>query len=369
MMDLSRIGELVDGNVVSPTGDKSGDALPILSEALPLSDCTATAITLVDSVGRMAEFLAGPAPVAVVSRDLAAQTTDAAAKGGKWLVVVERPHTAFEKLIFALRPPRPTLGHEIHSTAVIGADAAVAANVAIGAYAVIGRGVTIGENSRIAAGVQIGDDCRLGRDCQIMPRAVLYDGCRVGDRVIIHAGAVVGAWGFGYRQVDGRHERTAQLGWVEIESDVEIGANTAIDRGTYGPTRIARGTKIDNLVQVGHNVHLGPHNLICAHVGLAGSSSTGSHVVLGGQVGLRDHIRVGDRTMVGAQAGIAADLPADGTFVGSPAQPHKEALQSMLAMQRLPEMRKTLRTLQSQVAELLRSAPLSCASDETQKAA
>ncbi len=141
-----------------------------------------------------------------------------------------------------------------------------------------------------------------------IPGVVLYPGTILEDDVLIHANAVIGAYGFGYRQVQGRHERTAQLGWVHLENNVEVGAGTTIDRGTYGPTRIGAGTKLDNLIQIGHNVHIGKHNLICAQAGVAGSCSTGDYVVLGGQVGMRDHIHLGDRVMVAAQSGLANDV-------------------------------------------------------------
>jgi UDP-3-O-[3-hydroxymyristoyl] glucosamine N-acyltransferase len=182
----------------------------------------------------------------------------------------------------------------------------------------------------------------------------LYEDTIVGDRCIIHAGAVIGAYGFGYLTEHGRHRLSAQLGHVEMESDVEIGACTTIDRGTYGPTAIGAGTKIDNLVQIAHNCRIGRHNLLCSHVGIAGSCTTGDYVVMAGQAGSRDHINIGDRVTVGAQAGIMHDIDDGETQVGSPATPVRQQMVMQAALSRLPEMRKELKALQHQVERLER---------------
>jgi UDP-3-O-[3-hydroxymyristoyl] glucosamine N-acyltransferase len=196
------------------------------------------------------------------------------------------------------------------------------------------------------------DGCRIGADCELFPAVVLYTDTHVGDRVLIHASSILGAYGFGYKQVNGRHQRTAQLGWVEIENDVEIGAGVTIDRGTYGATRVGEGTKIDNQVMIAHNCRIGRHNLICSQVGIAGSSTTGDYVVMAGQVGLRDHIHVGDRTVIGAQAGVATDVPPDQALLGSPAINQKDQLLIFALLPRLPQMRKDLRQVQSSVEQL-----------------
>ena len=193
--------------------------------------------------------------------------------------------------------------------------------------------------------------CKIGRDCQLFPGVVLYPGTILGDRVILHSNVVLGANGFGYRFAEGRHQPASQLGWVEIGDDVEIGANTTIDRGTYGATTVGCGTKIDNLVQIGHNCRIGKHNLICAHVGIAGSSSTGDYVVLAGQVGVRDHTHIGDRAQIAAQAGVASDVAAGEVMLGSPAIPRYEQAQVWAAMLKLPEMRKTLKRIEKQLSD------------------
>jgi UDP-3-O-[3-hydroxymyristoyl] glucosamine N-acyltransferase len=185
----------------------------------------------------------------------------------------------------------------------------------------------------------------------LFPNVVLYEHTIVGNRVTIHAGAVIGAYGFGYQLSEGRHERSPQLGFVAIDDDVEIGANATIDRGTYGPTVIGEGTKIDNLVMIAHNCRIGRHNLICSQVGIAGSCTTGDYVVMAGQVGLRDHVEIGDRVALGAKAGVMHSI-AEGAWVGIPATPEREQMVKLAAVTRLPEMRKEFRALQRQVAEL-----------------
>src|SRR4029078_9309158 len=170
-----------------------------------------------------------------------------------------------------------------------------------------------------------------------------YENTILGPRVVIHAGSIIGAYGFGYECVQGRHQRSAQLGYVELEADVEIGAGTTSDRGTYGATRIREGTKIDNQVMIAHNCRIGPHNLICSHVGIAGSCTTGDYVVLDGQVGLRDHVHIGDRSVIMAQAGVINEVQPGSVLVGSPAIPEREQFHVWAASYKLPEMRKQLK--------------------------
>jgi UDP-3-O-[3-hydroxymyristoyl] glucosamine N-acyltransferase len=181
---------------------------------------------------------------------------------------------------------------------------------------------------------------------------VLYPGTVLGDRVVIHAGTVIGADGFGYTLVEGKHTKAAQLGWVQIGDDVEIGANSAVDRGAFGATRIGNGTKIDNFVQIGHNCHIGAHNLICAHVGISGSVTTGKYVVLAGQVGIADHTVLADRVVVAAQSGIISDVEEGMTLMGSPAVPHREKLQQVILSARLPQIQKELKRMRKELDSL-----------------
>jgi UDP-3-O-[3-hydroxymyristoyl] glucosamine N-acyltransferase len=214
--------------------------------------------------------------------------------------------------------------------------------------------------------------CVIGDDCEIYPGCVIYHQTIIGDRALIHANAVMGAYGFGYRLINGRHEKTAQLGWVELGSDVEIGAGTTIDRGTYGVTRIGNGTKIDNQVQIGHNCHIGEHNLLCAQVGIAGSCKTGNYVVMGGQVGMADHLTVYDRARIAAQSGLMSDVGEGAVVVGTPAAPHRQKFLEIAVTAKLPEMRKELRAMISRLEALEQQAAtdqLRCTNESNRDAA
>ncbi|HVT27899.1 MAG TPA: UDP-3-O-(3-hydroxymyristoyl)glucosamine N-acyltransferase, partial [Lacipirellulaceae bacterium] len=219
--------------------------------------------------------------------------------------------------------------------------------------ATVGDDCHIGDRTTILPGAQILPGCEIGCDVLIGPNAVLYENTIVGDRVIIHGGAVIGAYGFGYSQSGGRHVLSAQLGYVRIGSDVEIGAASTIDRGTYGATTIAEGTKIDNMVQIAHNCRIGRHNLICAQVGVAGSSTTGDYVVIGGQAGLRDHVHIGTGARLSAMAGITNDVPDGAVMMGIPATPERDQKLKLAAMSKLPEMRREFKALRRTIDELM----------------
>jgi UDP-3-O-[3-hydroxymyristoyl] glucosamine N-acyltransferase len=195
--------------------------------------------------------------------------------------------------------------------------------------------------------------CRIGKNVTIFPGAVLYENTVVGDRSIIHAAAVLGAYGFGYEMVDGRHKLSAQLGNVVVGEDVEIGAGTTIDRGTYGPTVIGDGTKIDDQVMVAHNVRLGRHNLLCSQVGIAGSSTTGDYVVLAGQAGIRDHVHIGTGAVIGAMGGVVNNVPDKARYIGIPATPERDQKLRQAVFTKLPEMRQQLKALQQTVDKLV----------------
>jgi UDP-3-O-[3-hydroxymyristoyl] glucosamine N-acyltransferase len=194
---------------------------------------------------------------------------------------------------------------------------------------------------------------RIGEDVTIFPGAVLYENTVVGARCLIHAGAVLGAYGFGYEQIDGRHQLSAQLGNVELGADVEVGAGTTIDRGTYGPTAIGEGTKIDDLVMVAHNCRIGRHNMLCSQVGIAGSTTTGDYVVMAGQVGVRDHVNIGDRAVLGAMAGVINDVPEGSRMIGIPATPEREQKIIQAVISKLPQMRQQLKRLQNVVDKMV----------------
>ena len=250
---LSQLADLVGGRTVGP-----GEIQ--ISDALPLQDAYPGCLTLADH----------PRQATRVSKSQASAVLAATEIRGcdKPMLIVDRVHEAFERIIAFLRPSADrdeSCG--VHHAAIVDATAQIGEGTHVEAGVSVGKNCSIGKRCMVHAGVHIMAGCQIGDDCEIFPGATLYPNTRLGDRVLIHAGAVIGGYGFGYRNVEDRHVRTAQLGWVEIGDDVEIGASTTIDRGTYGPTKIGEGTKIDNQVQIGHNCHIGRHNLICAKLG------------------------------------------------------------------------------------------------------
>ena len=270
-------------------------------------------------------------------------------------ILVDDVQGAFAKIVELFNPhsQQQMAGISVHAN--VSPTAKIGAGTTIGPGASIGDHVVIGEQCVIHAGAHLMPGVHIGNHTTIFPRVVVYEDSIVGDRVILHAGVVLGAYGFGYKTVEGRHELSAQLGNVEVHDDVEIGANTTIDRGTYGPTVIGAGTKIDNLVMIGHNCRIGRHNLLCSQVGIAGSSTTGDYVVMAGQVGVRDHVTIGNTAQIGAKAGVAGNIEAGAQVVGSPARPERIAIQEIVSLSRLPDIRKRLRRLEHQQQQLLRA--------------
>jgi UDP-3-O-[3-hydroxymyristoyl] glucosamine N-acyltransferase len=240
----------------------------------------------------------------------------------------------------------------VDASAVVAPDAQVHPSASIGALTVIESGAVIGPNVRLHPLVYIGARVEVGEASVLYPHVVVREGIRLGRRVIIHGGAVIGADGFGYVFQGSTHRKIPQVGGVIIEDDVEIGANATIDRATLGDTLIRRGTKIDNLVQVGHNVEIGEHAILVAQVGVSGSCRLGTQVVLAGQVGVADHVTIGDGVIVGAQSGVANNLKAGETYFGYPARPAAEARRINAALSRLPELLKKFRALERRVRDL-----------------
>ncbi|MEX0614015.1 MAG: UDP-3-O-(3-hydroxymyristoyl)glucosamine N-acyltransferase, partial [Pirellulales bacterium] len=282
-------------------------------------------------------------------------------------IIVTDAHAAFATIISHFRPPRTRAAVGIHPKAIVSPSARWGKGVNIHAGATIGDDCLIGDGTTIFPGSHLLAGCVIGRDVTIGPGAVLYENSIVGDRSIIHGGVVIGAHGFGYSQVGGRHVLSAQLGYVRIDADVEIGAGTTVDRGTYGATTIGEGTKIDNLVQIAHNCQIGRHNLICAQVGVAGSTTTGDYVVIGGQAGLRDHVHIGAGARLGAMAGITNDVPDGANMLGIPATPEREQKLKLAAVAKLPEMRQEFKAMRRAIAELQNAVgltPKSTASDQ-----
>lgn len=286
----------------------------------------------------------------VISPQLVAQRTDAW-KPAAYLIV-DDPLAAFVQILSQLRPARERTEIGISPQAHVSETATIGSNTNVHAGAVIGEGCVIGDDCEIMSGAVIGPGCTLGNGVTLHPNAVLYRDVIVGNRVAIHASAVIGADGFGYRLVDGRRQRVPHFGSVRIEDDVEIGACTTVDRAMIGETIVGEGTKLDNLVMIGHNCELGKHNAMVAQVGLAGSVTTGDYVVCAGHVGIADHVHLGEGSTIGSKAGVHKDVPAGETHIGVPATSAAEALRIVTAQKKLPQALKTLRALEKQIAEL-----------------
>jgi UDP-3-O-[3-hydroxymyristoyl] glucosamine N-acyltransferase len=268
------------------------------------------------------------------------------------VIQVADVYAAFTKVVRHFRPRRTAPRIGVSTRAYVSPTARLGANVDVHPGASVGDDVEIGAGSTIHSGARIMAGCKLGERVTVYPNAVLYDDTHVGDRTVIHAAVVIGADGFGYKFVEGRHQLAAQLGNVEIGPDVEIGAGATIDRGAFGPTRIGEGTKIDDQVMIAHNCQIGRHNMICSQVGIAGSTSTGDYVVMAGQVGVRDHVHIGDRAVLGAMSGVISDVAPDSCLLGVPATPEKVQWLQQAAIAKLPEMRKQVKRLERAIEEL-----------------
>jgi len=319
-----------------------GDPGVYCVDALPLRDSSPGCVTLIDAPARAA--------LAVRSGAVAIVTSEPLDSIACTQIVAKDIHAVFTHIVGRFRPRDDAAKFSsIHSSAQIDPTATIGSGTRIDAGVVVGAGVAIGNNCHLMPGVVVMEQTSIGNDCRLFPNVVIYEHSRIDNQVKIHAGSVIGADGFGYRQVEGRHVSTAQLGYVHIESSVDIGANVTIDRGTYGVTRIGEGTKIDNLVMIAHNCHIGRHNLLCSQVGIAGSCQTGDHVVLAGQVGLADHVTLGDHAIVGAQAGVMENLAGDQVYLGSPATSQRDQMQIMAVQRRLPEIRREVKTLRREL--------------------
>ena len=267
-----------------------------------------------------------------------------------------KPQRALITLLGLFHPPAAATPG-VHPTAVIAAGARVDPEACVGPLSVVGAGAVIAAGARLIAQVYVGPEARVGEGSVLHPHAVIGERVILGRRVIVHAGAVIGADGFGYIQEGGAHHKIPQVGTVRVEDDVEIGANTTIDRATLGETRIGRGTKIDNLVQVAHNCEIGEDSIVAAQVGIAGSCRLGRGVMLAGQVGLADHVTLGDGVIALGQSGIPADVAAGETVFGYPARPASQARRIVVAEGHLPDLVRRLRALERRLDALEGRAP------------
>ena len=313
-------------------------------------EATVTAIAPIDRAGEQdLSFLASPRYAALFAKSSAAVVLvapDLAETAGRVRarIVVEKPHEALLALLPRLYAP-PAREAGVHPSAQVGRGVTLADGVTIGPYVVIEDGASVGEGSWLEPHVVVGREVVIGRDCRVHPGVVLYQGARLGDRVEIQSGARIGSDGFGYVFGKGAHQKIPHVGRCILENDVEIGANTTIDRGSIDDTVIGAGTKIDNLVQIGHNVRIGRLCLIMSQVGVAGSTHIGDGVIMAGQAGIGGHIEIGDRVRIGGQAGVFGSVPAGETWSGYPARPHREALRAQAALFKLSSMIRSLEKL------------------------
>jgi len=334
---LADIAQLVDGTLQgSPT-------LPVTGVAV-LADAQAGEITLIDTADKAARLGDVHAAGAIVPRGVACAKLPT--------IEVDDIHAAFRRLVMLFRPPRQSQRIGISPRSTISQRARLGQDVDVYPGATVADDVEIGDRCTIHSGVQVLPGCKIGAGTTIFPNVVLYEGTIIGPNCAIHSGCVLGAYGFGYKFVDGRHQLASQFGWVELGAEVEVGACSTIDRGTYGPTVIGEGTKIDNLVQVGHNCRIGRHNMLCSQVGIAGSTTTGDYVVMAGQVGVRDHVHIGRGSVIGAMSGISADVPEGARMLGIPATPERDQKLIQGTIAKLPELRRQIKALQTAVDAL-----------------
>ncbi|MGY8770292.1 MAG: UDP-3-O-(3-hydroxymyristoyl)glucosamine N-acyltransferase [Pirellulales bacterium] len=343
---LANLAQLVGGTLHGP-GDLE------ITGASIIRDVQAGEISLADRPELAGDLGDSPAVAAVVCN--------------KYLpthipyILVEDVHASFAEIVKQFLPEPIQKIQGIHPAAVVAESATIEAGAIISAGAYIGEEAIIRQGAVIHSGCQVNERCEVGEDTVLFSGAVLYERTIVGKRCIVHANAVLGAFGFGYDSSSGKHVLSAQLGNVELRDDVEIGACTTIDRGTYGTTLIGEGTKVDNQVQIAHNCRIGKHNMLCSQVGIAGSSSTGEYVVMAGQAGLRDHIHVGDKVTIGAKAGVVCDLTSNQTVLGAPAIPAKDKKLEFALLSKLPEMRRQVKSLLNRI-DKLESEPMKKAS-------
>jgi UDP-3-O-[3-hydroxymyristoyl] glucosamine N-acyltransferase len=264
---------------------------------------------------------------------------------------VADPAAAFAQILPHFTPQPIVREPGIHPTAIISPDAEIGEGCSIGAHVVIEAGAKIGTRSIIEAQCFIGQQTSLGEDCHLHPQVTVRERCRIGNRVTLQCGVVIGADGFGYEFRDGRQQKIPQTGTVQIDDDVEIGANSAVDRARFGRTWIQRGTKIDNLVQIGHNVTIGEHCILCAQVGISGSTRIGNYVTLAGKVGLSGHIEIGDQVMIGAMSGLAKNVPPKTIMFGAPAQPIREYKENYALLKNIRKLYNRVKALEAKNPE------------------
>ena len=323
-------------------GEIHGDSTAPISGFAPAESAKRGDLTFAETDAYFAAAEASAASAILVAGDRTSAT--------KTLIRVKNARVAFAKVL-PLFFAEPVLEGQRHPTAVIPNSASVDETAYIGPHCVIGEHCRIEARAVLLGGNHLGDNCVVGEDTKLFPNVVLYARTQVGKRVRLHAGCVIGSDGFGYVFDSGVHQKVLQVGHVSIGDDVEIGANSTVDRGAIGATVIGKGTKIDNLVQFGHNVQFGEHGIVVSQTGIAGSTKLGNYVVLGGQVGLAGHLKIGNQVTIAAQSGVMHDIPDGEKWLGSPAQPDRSTKRQWLALQQLPELLRRVKELEKQLTE------------------
>ncbi len=326
----NELAALLNGQVI-------GDGSVILNRIMPAGNAVQGDLTFAENKTFFTQAINSSASAILVDYDITpcSQTC----------IRVPHARVAFARAL-ALFFPEPSFQPSIHPTAVVASSAKVDPTAHIGPHCIVGEHVVIRSRVVLQGLNSVGDNCAIGEDSRLFPNVTVYHQCQIGKRVRIHSGTVIGSDGFGYVFNDGIHLKIPQVGNVIIQDDVEIGANTTIDRGAMESTLIGFGSKIDNLVQIAHNVTVGEHSIIVAQAGVAGSTKLGRYVVLAGQVGIAGHLEIGDRVTVAAQSGVMHNIPDGQKWLGSPAQPDKEAKRTILATFKLPELMKRVSKLE-----------------------
>ncbi len=324
-----------------------GDADVAIDRPAKIEDGGEGAITFLANPKYEPHIYTTTASAVLVSRDFIPEKPVATT-----LIRVDNVYAAVARLLEEYGRQQPDTQEGVSSLAFVHPEAVVEAGSTIGPFSVVEQGARIGKNTRILSQVYIGQGAEIGAECMVYPGVKIYHQCRIGRRCVIHANSVIGSDGFGFSLENGAYKKIAQIGNVVVEDDVEIGANTVIDRATMGSTLISTGVKIDNLVQVAHNVQLGAHTAIAAQAGIAGSSQIGEYVQIGGQVGIIGHIRVADKVRIQAQSGVLGHVTEEGKEIGgAPAYGYREFLKAFAYFKQLPELEKRLRALERQAAQ------------------
>jgi UDP-3-O-[3-hydroxymyristoyl] glucosamine N-acyltransferase len=332
-MKLEKVAALVGGML-------KGDGSIEISDVRGIEEAQKGHVTFVAKKKLLPLLAESKADAVIVDREV---------DTNKAQIVMANPMLAFAKLLAAFHPETKPEA-KIDARAALGQNVTLGTGVALNAFVSIGDNVTIGDNAVLYPGVVVGPDCRIGDDAVLHPGVTLYRNTILGNRVILHAGVVIGADGFGYVPDErGVHNKIPQVGQVVIEDDVEIGANTCIDRATMGQTTVKRGTKIDNLVQIAHNCTIGEYSILVSQVGMAGSCTLGHHVVLAGQVGLADHVTIGDQAVLAAQSGTFRDVESKAVQSGSPSVPALTWRKYVTILPKLPEMSRKIKDLEARL--------------------